>query len=86
MCSSAFSAGSFDYDNPDAVVESELGLTGIPFMDGYTVCASAATAVMRLTAERIRSAASTSVWRSGWTKHYARSLLACASHNADPVD
>ena len=35
--------GSFEVDNPDAVV-GLLGLTGIPFMDVYNGCATAATA------------------------------------------
>ena len=35
--------GSFEVDNPDAVT-GRLGLTGIPFMDVYNGCATAATA------------------------------------------
>jgi acetyl-CoA C-acetyltransferase len=45
--------GSFEVDNPDAVT-SRLGLTGIPFMDVYNGCATAATA-LNLTADAIRS-------------------------------
>jgi acetyl-CoA acetyltransferase len=45
--------GSFEVDNPDAVT-SRLGLTGIPFMDVYNGCATAATA-LQLTADGIRS-------------------------------
>ncbi len=45
--------GSFEVDNPDAVT-SRVGLTGIPFMDVYNGCATAATA-LSLTAESIRS-------------------------------
>ena len=45
--------GSFEVDNPDAVT-SRLGLTGIPFMDVYNGCATAATA-LQLTADAIRS-------------------------------
>src|SRR3954465_7950601 len=45
--------GSFEVDNPDAVI-GRLGLTGIPFMDVYNGCATAATA-LQLTAEAIRS-------------------------------
>ena len=41
--------GSFEVDNPDAVT-SRLGLTGIPFMDVYNGCATAATA-LQLTAD-----------------------------------
>ena len=45
--------GSFEVDNPDAVT-SRLGLTGIPFMDVYNGCATAATA-LQLAADAIRS-------------------------------
>jgi acetyl-CoA acetyltransferase len=44
--------GSFEVDNPDAVV-SLLGCTGIPFMDVYNGCATAGTA-LELTADAIR--------------------------------
>jgi acetyl-CoA acetyltransferase len=44
--------GSFEVDNPDAVV-SLLGRTGISFMDVYNGCATAATA-LELTADAIR--------------------------------
>ena len=44
--------GSFEVDNPDAVV-ALLGLTGIPFTDVYNGCATAASALM-LTANTIR--------------------------------
>jgi acetyl-CoA C-acetyltransferase len=44
--------GSFEVDNPDAVV-AMLGCTGIPFMDVYNGCATAATA-LELTADSIR--------------------------------
>jgi acetyl-CoA C-acetyltransferase len=44
--------GSFEVDNPDAVV-GQLGCTGIPFMDVYNGCATAATA-LELTADAIR--------------------------------
>ena len=43
--------GSFEVDNPDAVT-SRLGLTGIPFMDVYNGCATAATA-LHLAAESL---------------------------------
>ena len=45
--------GSFEVDNPDAVT-GRLGLTGIPFMDVYNGCATAATA-LQMTADAIRS-------------------------------
>jgi acetyl-CoA acetyltransferase len=44
--------GSCEVDNPDAVV-ARLGCTGIPFMDVYNGCATAATA-LELTADAIR--------------------------------
>jgi acetyl-CoA C-acetyltransferase len=44
--------GSFEVDNPDAVV-SLVGRTGIPFMDVYNGCATAATC-LELTADAIR--------------------------------
>ncbi len=45
--------GSFEVDNPDAVV-AQLGLTGIPFMDVYNGCATAATS-LQLAAQSIQS-------------------------------
>src|SRR5437870_465293 len=45
-------AGSFEIDNPDAVV-ALLGLTGIPFTDVYNGCATAASA-LTLAASMIR--------------------------------
>jgi acetyl-CoA acetyltransferase len=45
--------GSNEVDNPDAVI-GLLGLTGIPFMDVYNGCATAATA-LQMTADAIRS-------------------------------
>src|ERR1043165_2548252 len=45
-------AGSYDIDNPDAVV-ALLGLTGIPFTDVYNGCATAASA-LTLAAQTIR--------------------------------
>jgi acetyl-CoA C-acetyltransferase len=45
--------GSNEVDNPDAVI-GRLGLTGIPFMDVYNGCATAATA-LQMTGDAIRS-------------------------------
>ncbi len=45
-------AGSYEIDNPDAVV-ALLGLTGIPFTDVYNGCATAASA-LALAAQTIR--------------------------------
>ena len=44
--------GSFEVDNPDAVV-GRVGMTGIPFTDVYNGCATAAAA-LELTADAIR--------------------------------
>jgi acetyl-CoA acetyltransferase len=45
-------AGSYEIDNPDAVV-ALLGLTGIPFTNVYNGCATAAS-VLALAADTIR--------------------------------
>src|SRR4051794_20185172 len=45
-------AGSYEVDNPDAVV-ALLGLTGIPFTDVYNGCATAASA-LSLAAQTLR--------------------------------
>ena len=45
--------GSCEVDNPDAVV-GLVGITGIPFMDVYNGCATAATA-LQLAADAIQS-------------------------------
>src|ERR1700741_4446332 len=45
-------AGSYEIDNPDAVV-ALMGLTGIPFTDVYNGCATAASA-LTLAAQTIR--------------------------------
>src|SRR4051812_16979408 len=45
-------AGSYEIDNPDAVV-ALLGLTGIPFTDVYNGCATAASA-LTLASDTIR--------------------------------
>lgn len=44
--------GSYEVDNPDAVV-NQLGLTGLPFTDVYNGCATAASAIS-LTAQTIQ--------------------------------
>ena len=46
-------AGSYEIDNPDAVV-ALLGLTGIPFTDVYNGCATAASALLAGGADTIR--------------------------------
>jgi acetyl-CoA acetyltransferase len=70
--------GSFEVDNPDAVT-SRLGLTGIPFMDVYNGCATAATA-LHLTAEGIRSGQYQIGVAVGMDKHQP------GAFTSDPVD
>ena len=70
--------GSFEVDNPDAVV-SRLGLTGIPFMDVYNGCATAATA-LQLTADVIRSGQYELGVAVGMDKHLP------GAFTSDPVD
>jgi acetyl-CoA acetyltransferase len=70
--------GSFEVDNPDAVT-GRLGLTGIPFMDVYNGCATAATA-LQLTAEAIRSGRYDIGVAVGMDKHEP------GAFTSDPVD
>ncbi len=70
--------GSYEVDNPDAVT-GRLGLTGIPFMDVYNGCATAATA-LQLTADSIRSGKYDIGVAVGMDKH------AAGAFTADPVD
>ncbi len=70
--------GSFEVDNPDAVT-SRLGLTGIPFMDVYNGCATAATA-LQLTADGIRSGQYDIGMAVGMDKHQP------GAFTSDPVD
>lgn len=70
--------GSFEVDNPDAVV-GRLGLTGIPFMDVYNGCATAATA-LQLAAQGIESGAYDIGVAVGMDKH------ASGAFTSDPVD
>jgi acetyl-CoA acetyltransferase len=70
--------GSFEVDNPDAVI-GRLGLTGIPFMDVYNGCATAATA-LQMTAESIRSGQYDIGVAVGMDKHEP------GAFTADPVD
>ena len=69
--------GSYTVDNPDAVI-GQLGLTGIPFMDVYNGCATAATA-LQLTADSIRSGKYDIGVAVGMDKHDA------GAFTADPV-
>jgi acetyl-CoA C-acetyltransferase len=70
--------GSFEVDNPDAVV-GLLGLTGIPFMDVYNGCATAATA-LQLAAEGILSGRFDIGVAVGMDKH------GHGAFTSDPVD
>jgi acetyl-CoA acetyltransferase len=70
--------GSFEVDNPDAVT-SRLGLTGIPFMDVYNGCATAATA-LQLSADAIRSGQYDIAVAVGMDKH------GHGAFTSDPVD
>jgi acetyl-CoA acetyltransferase len=70
--------GSFEVDNPDAVT-SRLGLTGIPFMDVYNGCATAASA-LQLTADAIRSGQYGIGVAVGMDKHEP------GAFTSDPVD
>ncbi len=70
--------GSFEVDNPDAVI-GRLGLTGIPFMDVYNGCATAATA-LQLTADSIRSGQYDIGVAVGMDKHPV------GAFTSDPVD
>src|SRR4029450_2242918 len=70
--------GSYTVDNPDAVI-GLLGLTGIPFMDVYNGCATAATA-LQLAADAIRAGKADIAVAVGMDKHDA------GAFTADPVD
>ncbi|MCO5312061.1 MAG: thiolase family protein [Microthrixaceae bacterium] len=70
--------GSFEVDNPDPVT-SRLGLTGIPFMDVYNGCATAATA-LNLAADSIRSGQYDIGIAVGMDKH------GYGAFTSDPVD
>jgi acetyl-CoA acetyltransferase len=70
--------GSFEVDNPDAVV-GRVGLTGIPFMDVYNGCATAATA-LQLAAQTIQSGAFELGVAVGMDKHEP------GAFTSDPVD
>jgi acetyl-CoA acetyltransferase len=70
--------GSYTVDNPDAVI-GLLGLTGIPFMDVYNGCATAATA-LQLAADAVRSGRCDIAVAVGMDEHDA------GAFTADPVD
>jgi acetyl-CoA acetyltransferase len=70
-------AGSYEVDNPDAVV-NQLGLTGIPFTDVYNGCATAASAIS-LAAQSIAMGAYDMGVALGMDKHPV------GAFSADPV-
>jgi acetyl-CoA C-acetyltransferase len=70
--------GSYEADNPDAVV-NQLGLTGIPFTDVYNGCATAASA-LSLAARAITSGEYEIGVAVGMDKHQPGAFA------ADPVD
>lgn len=70
--------GSYEADNPDAVV-NQLGLTGIPFTDVYNGCATAASA-LSLAARSITSGEFEIGVAVGMDKHRPGAFA------ADPVD
>jgi len=70
--------GSYDVDNPDAVV-SQLGLTGIPFTDVYNGCATAASA-LDMAANMIRLGAHDVALALGVDKHER------GAFSADPLE
>src|SRR5688500_403226 len=74
--------GSYEVDNPDAVV-SLLGATGIPFMDVYNGCATAGTA-LELTADAIRSGKHEIGLAVGMDKHLPGAFTGDPSHYAAP--
>ena len=74
--------GSFEVDNPDAVV-SLLGRTGISFMDVYNGCATAATA-LELTADSIRMGKYDIGVAVGMDKHLPGAFTADPVHYGAP--
>jgi acetyl-CoA acetyltransferase len=74
--------GSCEVDNPDAVV-GRVGLTGIPFMDVYNGCATAATA-LQLAAESIRSGQYEIGVALGMDKHMPGAFTADPVHYGAP--
>ena len=74
--------GSYEVDNPDAVV-GQLGLTGIPFMDVYNGCATAATA-LQLAAQTIQSGMSDIGVAVGMDKHLPGAFTSDPIHYGAP--
>jgi acetyl-CoA acetyltransferase len=74
--------GSFEVDNPDAVV-ARVGCTGVPFMDVYNGCATAATA-LQMTADQIRMGRYEIGLAVGMDKHPAGAFTSDPSYYAAP--
>jgi len=74
--------GSREVDNPDAVI-GLLGLTGIPFMDVYNGCATAATA-LEMTADAIRFGKYDLGVAVGMDKHLPGAFTADPVHYSAP--
>ena len=74
--------GSNEVDNPDAVI-GLLGLTGIPFMDVYNGCATAATA-LEMTADAIRFGKYDLGVAVGMDKHLPGAFTADPVHYSAP--
>jgi acetyl-CoA C-acetyltransferase len=74
--------GSCEVDNPDAVV-GLVGITGIPFMDVYNGCATAATA-LQLAAQSIQSGTYDIGVAVGMDKHLPGAFTADPIHYGAP--
>ena len=75
--------GSFEVDNPDAVV-GQVGLTGIPFMDVYNGCATAATALQPWLPRASSRACTTSAIAVGMDKHLPGAFTSDPIHYGAP--
>lgn len=74
--------GSYEVDNPDAVV-GQVGITGIPFMDVYNGCATAATA-LQLAASSISSGQYDIAVAVGMDKHLPGAFTSDPVHYGAP--
>src|SRR3954462_14418518 len=74
--------GSYEVDNPDAVV-ALMGLTGIPFTDVYNGCATAASA-LTLAAQTIRLGESDLGIAVGMDKHVGGAFKADPRRHGSP--
>ena len=74
--------GSFEVDNPDAVV-GRVGMTGIPFMDVYNGCATAGTA-LETAADAIRYGKHEMTVAVGMDKHEPGAFTSDPSYYGAP--